>query len=168
MALPRKFGSMKRKPLPRGVSINKKGPLTTLWELFRDKKLVNERDENGEITCQDWKLGLPPCGESLPSPDLHHIVGREEAPSLYFHHPNLVWLTRKCHDAAHSRDSSKPRAKAQDDEERQMEATPQRDAILGLQGQPETRNQGRPGRTVFSSVQNRNAPLLARKKEGFV
>lgn len=167
MAKLQKSGSMKRNPLKRGKFINKKGPLTTLWEVFRDKKLLRERNEEGLIECQDWKIGLPRCGVSVPSPDLHHIVGREEAPGLYFHHPNLVWLIREtCHAAAHSRNSSKPRAKAQDDEERQMEATPQRDAILGVQGQSEKRSNGKLGRTVFSSVQNRNAEILARESKG--
>lgn len=149
-------GSLKRSQL------RKKGPMTTLWDDFRDKKLLRERNDEGVIECQDWRIGLPRCGMSVPSPDLHHIIGREAAPVLYFHHPNLVWLVRACHDAAHNN----PRVsstEAQDDEERQMEATPQRDALLDLQRRPAQSNQGQLGAKILSNLQSTDAKELARK-----
>jgi hypothetical protein len=154
-------GSIKRSPL------KKKGPMATLWDDFRGKKLLRERNDEGVIECQDWKIGLPRCGVSVASPDLHHIIGREEAPALYFHHPNLVWLVRTCHDEAHLH-PRRPSTKASNDEERQMEATPQRDALLGIQRRPAQSNPGKPGTTIFSSVQNRNAEVLVKKSKGGV
>lgn len=87
---------LKRSPL------KSKGPKSTLWDAFRAKKAVRDRDEEGLIKCQDWKIGLPRCGVAIPSPDLHHIEGRDKRPDLYFDEENLVWLIRGCHDAAHN------------------------------------------------------------------
>lgn len=74
-----------------------------MWDAFRAKKFDREKNEEGLIRCQDTKLGLPHCGISRSSMDLHHIVGREAAPDLYFADENLVWLTRECHETAHKR-----------------------------------------------------------------
>lgn len=88
---------LKRSPL------KKKGPKSNLWDVFRAKKVARDRDEEGLIKCQDWKIGLPRCGVVIPSPDLHHIEGRDKAPGLYFDEENLVWLIRGCHDDAHNK-----------------------------------------------------------------
>ena len=157
---------MKRKPLPKGVTINKKGPLTTLWENFRAKKAVNERDEEGLLHCQDWRIGLPRCGIGRPELDLHHIIGREQAPSLYFHHPNLVWLTRDCHNAAHDRNPTQPSIEAENDPEGQMGAASSSSEVSPVQGRPSTLGARKPGRTVFSSVQSKNARFVERQEEG--
>jgi hypothetical protein len=76
--------------------------MATLWDDFRGKKLLRERNDEGEIECQDWKIGLPRCG-AVCRHRLTCIISLAERqhPALYFHHPNLVWLVRKCHDEAH-------------------------------------------------------------------
>lgn len=164
-ALPQKSG-LTRSALKRGKKwINQKGPKTTLWEDFRAKKANNDRNREGLIACEDWKIGLPPCGLSSGSPDLHHIFGREDRPDLYFAEPNLVWLIRACHDKAHDFYTAKSSTKAQDDAQRQVEATPQRDALLGVQGPAEPVGARQPRRTVYSSVQSRHAPILERNTE---
>lgn len=99
----KRSGNLKRKPLKRGKPPKKKGRLTTLWESFRAKKLIRDRDEEGTIVCQDYLIGLPRCNERSDNPDLHHVVGRDTNPSLYFDDKNLVWLVRDCHEAAHKR-----------------------------------------------------------------
>lgn len=180
----RRFGSMKRSPLkrgplPRGVYINRKGPMTTLWEEFRAKKLLRDQNGDGVIECQDWKLGLPPCGESSESPDLHHIEGREARPDLYFADSNLVWLLRGCHDAAHSQNTSGSVSEAEDDSLGQMEERPRPHrpeeaetassrSLSPVQGRPSERDYRHVGRTVFSSVQRRNAEVVVRQKEGSI
>ena len=72
------------------------------WRQFRNEKFDKDRDEEGLIKCQDFLVGLPRCYTARSTMDLHHLVGRESDPSRYFDHSNLVWLTRECHDAAHS------------------------------------------------------------------
>ena len=174
---PIKRQPLKRGQLSRGVYINKKGPLTTLWEEFRGKKLIRDRNGDGVIVCQDWKLGLPACGETSDSPDLHHIVGREAQPALYFVDSNLVWLVRGCHDAAHSQNTSSTSAEAEDDSERQVEERPRpprpekaqtasSGSLPSVQGRLGEDYHRKSGRTVFSSIQHRNAEVLDRKKEG--
>lgn len=95
-SLPRSGKPLKRSPL------KKRGHKTKLWEVFSAKKAEKDRNEEGLIKCQDYKLGLPACNESLARPDLHHLVGRDERPDLYFADENLIWLTRECHRAAHN------------------------------------------------------------------
>lgn len=90
-------GSLRRTPLKRT------GPKHDVWKAFRDEKAAKERDEEGLLYCQDYKIGLERCHIGRPELDLHHIIGREAEPKLYFEHSNLVWLTRECHDAAHNR-----------------------------------------------------------------
>lgn len=161
-----KSGLIRRKPLPRGVTINKRGPLTTLWENFRAKKLVRDKNRDGVIVCQDWKLGLPTCGLESESPDLHHALGREARPDLYFTNSNLVWLVRECHDKAHNRNTPKPSPETSNDPERQVGPTTQRDALLAVQGQPNSVGARPTGRTIYSSVQNRNAGFMGRDEKG--
>lgn len=90
-------GSLKRTKLKRT------GPKHQEWQMFRDAKAEGDRDEEGLLHCQDFKIGLPRCGIGRPSLDLHHVIGRNASPHLYYEYSNLVWLTRKCHDAAHNR-----------------------------------------------------------------
>jgi hypothetical protein len=94
----KKTGSIKRSKLKRV------GHIATLWQQFRAKEARRVEDEEGLIKCQDHKMGLPRCGIARQSSDmdLHHIKGRNEAPSLYFDRSNLVWLTRECHNEAHN------------------------------------------------------------------
>lgn len=91
---------LKRSPL------KSKGPKSTKWEKFRNEKAVRDRDEEGLIKCQDWKIELPRCGVAIPSPDLHHIEGRDKRPDLVFSESNLVWLIRSCHQLVHDRINS--------------------------------------------------------------
>jgi hypothetical protein len=86
----------RKKPLPA------KGRKSRAWQEFRDQKAKRDCDEEGLIKCQDWKIGLPRCGIAIPNPDLHHVVGRETDPRLYFEESNLIWLHRGCHNEAHS------------------------------------------------------------------
>lgn len=158
-----KSGLIRRKPLPRGIYLNKKGPMATLWDAFRSKKLERDKDEDGLIACQDWKIGLRRCGQRSASPDLHHVEGREARPDLYFSNGNLVWLVRGCHDKAHNRNTNKPSPKASHDTARQVGATPQRDALLAVQGSTSSFGARPTGRTLYSSVQHRNAGVLERE-----
>lgn len=86
--------------LKKGL-IKKIGPKQKEWKEFRDQKLIRDRDEDKIIICEDYKIGLPHCFGSSDSPDLHHIVGRDTRPDLYFDESNLVWLMRECHRKAH-------------------------------------------------------------------
>src|SRR5687767_6271534 len=112
-------GGLKRSGFLKQKPLNRKGPKATLWEQFRGKKLLRDLNGNETIVCQDYRIGLPRCGLSSPSPDLHHILGRDARPDLYFDDKNLVWLVRACHELSHSNTSS-PRTKAQDDAARQV------------------------------------------------
>lgn len=85
----------KKKALP------KRGRLANEWEAYRNQRLVRDRDSEGLIRCQDTVVGLPHCGYKAASPDLHHIVGRDTDPTLYFDDNNCIWLIRSCHDEAH-------------------------------------------------------------------
>lgn len=161
-----KSGLIRRKPLPGGIYLNKKGPMATMWDTFRGKKLERDKDEDGLITCQDWKIGLQRCGQRSTSPDLHHVEGREARPDLYFSDGNLVWLVRSCHDEAHDRNTNKSSSQASHDTARQVGAAPQRDALLAVQGSTSSFGARPTGRTVYSSVQSRNASVLEREKEG--
>lgn len=78
------------------------GPKSLEWQKFRNEKASRDKDEEGIIKCQDFRINLPRCGVGLPDMDLHHIQGRDARPSLYFEESNLVWLTRSCHNDAHN------------------------------------------------------------------
>lgn len=88
-------GPLKRSPL------KKRGAKSDAWKKFRDAKLAADVDEEGLVRCQDAELGLRHCGYSVSNPDLHHIIGRDQRPDLYFSDENLVWLRRTCHELAH-------------------------------------------------------------------
>lgn len=81
----------------------KSGKKPVEWKKFRDQLAETERDDDGILYCEGHKIGLPRCGIGLPELDLHHVVGREVDPKLYFERSNLVWLTRSCHEKAHGR-----------------------------------------------------------------
>lgn len=86
---------LKRTPIKRrGVQAN-------AWQLYRDGKAETDRDDEGLLYCEDYKIGLDRCGIGRPELDLHHIVGRAEDPKLYYDEDNLVWLDRHCHRKAH-------------------------------------------------------------------
>lgn len=87
--------------LSRNKPIRRKGSRTLAWEAFRKVKLESDRDEEGLIKCQDYKVGLPRCGIAIPSPDLHHIEGRDG--DLLLDESKMVWLVRACHETCHQR-----------------------------------------------------------------
>lgn len=93
----KRTGFLKRSP------IRKVGSLTQKWREFATAKAARDLDDDGLLRCQDYQLGLPRCGyaRERPQMDLHHIIGRNERPDLYFTEDNLVWLTRACHEKAH-------------------------------------------------------------------
>lgn len=74
------------------------------WAAYRNATAQNSLDEDGLIRCEDHKMGLPACGIAREpnQMDLHHVIGRNERPDLYFDRSNLVWLTRECHGEAHN------------------------------------------------------------------
>lgn len=88
--------------MSRTTSINRSGRLAKVWKEFRDSTFEKEKDEEGLIKCQDWKIGLPRCGIALPNMDLHHIEGRDG--KLLTDRSKMVWLTRKCHRKIHGTD----------------------------------------------------------------
>lgn len=162
MAISNKPGSLKRKPLKRSGWLNRKGPRTTLWDVFVDQERKKARDEEGLIECEDYKIGLPPCHRRVPSPDLHHTKGRDGL--LLLDRSKMVWLVRECHQKADNlKNNSRP--KTTDDSARPVGATPQRDALLGVQGRAQIASSRRPRRTIFSSVQNPDAHIMERKRE---
>ena len=81
--------------------IKAKGRRTIEWEEFRNAAFEAEKDDDGIIMCEDYKIGLPRCGIGLPSMDLHHILGRDG--ELLTDRTKMVWLTRDCHKLEHSR-----------------------------------------------------------------
>lgn len=95
------MSQLKRSPLKRAKFLKKRGPLSIKWEDFRNLKFLKDRDEQGLILCQDVEAGMKPCYILTDKPDLHHLVGRAEDPSLYFEESNLIWVTRNCHQIIH-------------------------------------------------------------------
>lgn len=85
--------------LKRSGQIPKKGRLSKLWENFRNAEFENDKDEEGLIRCQDYKIGLPRCGIARDEMDLHHTEGRDG--KLLLDKSKMVWLTRECHQKAH-------------------------------------------------------------------
>lgn len=90
---------IQRKKLLSGSPIRRRGKKADAWKAFRDEKALRDRDEDGDIACQDSRIGLRRCGNSLANPDLHHVFGRDG--NLLFDEKNMVWLTRSCHQKAH-------------------------------------------------------------------
>lgn len=105
--------SLKRSALSRGKPLKKRGERSLKWENFRNLKAARDCDEEGLIKCQDKSIGLPACGISIPSPDLHHIEGRDG--KLLFDESKMVWLTRECHNEAHHRNNSSSSRQTKDD-----------------------------------------------------
>lgn len=147
--------------LRRGKPIKQQSPRSIKYEDFRKLKLVKDRDEEGLIHCQDHLIGLPACGIAIPTPDLHHTQGRDG--ELLFDEPKMVWLTRECHNTAHNTRSS--RAEAKDDPQRPLEATPQRDAILGVQGRSTQRDSRDTRPKIYGSVQSLHANVVVREEK---
>ncbi len=114
MALQRSSGSIKKSPLKKGKPIRKLGPRAKAWLQFRNAKAERDRDEDGLLQCEDWKIGLPKCGIGRPSLDLHHTKGRDGG--LLTDERFVVWVTRSCHDAAHNNTNS-TRTETEDDSE---------------------------------------------------
>lgn len=100
MAIPRK-SFLTRSPLQRGKILNRKGRISEAWENFRNEEFEKDKNDEGLIRCQDYKIGLPACGISRSEMDLHHTEGREG--KLLFDKSKMVWLTRECHKAEHAR-----------------------------------------------------------------
>lgn len=161
----RKFGLVKTWLKKDQNPIIQQSPRSIKYQDFRNLKAIKDRDEEGLLHCQDYLVDLPRCGIARLSLDLHHTEGRNG--DLLFDESKMVWLTRSCHERAHN-NSSSTRTKTKNDPQRPLEATPQRNAILGLQGRPETRGNGQIGSKVHYSIQSGNAGLLERQKEKFV
>lgn len=87
--------------LLRTTLIKAKGPRAIAWEKFRNETFENEKDDEGLIRCQDYLIGLEPCGIARDKMDLHHIYGRDG--KLLLDRSKMVWLTRECHQKAHER-----------------------------------------------------------------
>jgi hypothetical protein len=87
-------------PLKRSI-LRATGQVSKAWKEFRNAKLIRDRAERDTIVCQDFLIGLAPCGTANSSPDLHHVFGREG--ELLFDETHMVWLTRKCHIEAHEK-----------------------------------------------------------------
>lgn len=64
---------------------------------FRDEKFRRDQDDEGFVRCGCLRIGLPDCGRYSNTPDLHHIIGRDINPALYYDESNLVWLHPDCH-----------------------------------------------------------------------
>lgn len=94
MALQRSSTPLKR------TGLKKFGPTAKKWQEFRNAKAEKDRDEEGLLHCQDWRIGLPRCGIGRPSLDLHHVHGRDG--KLLFDESKMVWLTRECHNVSHN------------------------------------------------------------------
>lgn len=93
--------TLTRSPLKRSRKpIKQKSPRSLKYDDFRNLKAVKDRDEEGLLHCEDYKIGLPRCGIARPNLDLHHIKGRDG--DLLFDESQMAWLTRECHDAAHN------------------------------------------------------------------
>ena len=90
---------LKRSILKRSGHINKTGSRTVAWRQFRNLKAERDRDEDGLLKCEDWKLRLPQCHLEAESLDLHHLEGRDG--SLLLDESKLIWLSRPCHQLAH-------------------------------------------------------------------
>lgn len=80
--------------------LKRRGRKANAWERFRNEKFERDKDEEGLIRCQDYRIGLSRCGVALPEMDLHHILGREG--DLFLDETKMVWLTRDCHNEAHN------------------------------------------------------------------
>lgn len=144
--------------------LKSKGPQTTLWETFREKKAKLDRDDEGLIKCQDWMMGLPRCGVAIPSPHLHHIFNRDARPDLYFHNSNLVWLVEGCHDLAHDKYSSRTSTQASYDTKRRLETKTSRNALSSVQGRPETRSKGDSRTEVPGYLSSVDARFVVKEK----
>ena len=81
-----------RKSIPKRF-----GNVSEEWKKFRDAKY--ERDGGETIRCECYKLGFKKCYQL--GNNLHHIVGRNEEPQLYYDENNLVWLSGEHHNMVH-------------------------------------------------------------------
>lgn len=142
-----------------------RGPKAEAWKAFRDAKAKRDRDEEGFIKCQDWKIGLKPCRRWRQSPDLHHIINRDARPDLYFDETNLIWLVRECHDEAHNKDTDSSSSKTENDPSGPLEEAASDYTILGLQRRAAEGAQRDPGAEVYSEILGANARLLEHQKE---
>lgn len=168
------MGLKRTSSLKRGGRLNKgwlkkKGHRGTLWDVFVEQERKKARNAEGLIACEDYRLGLPACHRSIPTPDLHHTEGRDGA--LLLDRSKMVWLTRDCHKKAEklrsaSHNSDKPVPEAPYDAERHLEETSSSPSVFPVQGRTQTFSKGDARRTVYSSVQRRHAPIVERKKEG--
>lgn len=149
--------------LKRGKPICRKGPRATLWENFAEQEAVKDRDEEGLIKCEDYKIGLPRCGVAVPRPDLHHVLGRDG--NLLLDKKHLVWLVRPCHELAHNPPSSTS-PKTENDSTGQVGQAPSSSQVSPVQGRSSIGGPRKPGRTIYSSVQSRHAPVMEQKREG--
>lgn len=93
---------LKRNGFLKRSNLKKFGPKAQKWKNFRNAYAEECRDEEGLIKTEPERVGLPREGISIPEPDLHHIIGRDERPDLYYDKSNLVWLTREQHERVHN------------------------------------------------------------------
>lgn len=92
--------------LGRGKPLVRRGHRSTLWDAFSAKVAEEERNADGLIQCAG-------CKQFFPRPDLHHKLGKNSYPELYFVRSNLTWLCRgpgsnECHAKAHSVSDRRP------------------------------------------------------------
>ena len=165
MGLPRNSSLRKSGSFLKRSPLRKRGRKTTLWDDFSAKKAIKDRDEEGLIKCQDWKVGLRRCEIAIPRPDLHHVVGRENAPELYFAESNLVWLTRNCHDAAHGRNTYYTSPKAPHDPKGQVGQEASSSKVLPVQGRLEGTGEGGLGRAIRRDISRTDAEILEQQKK---
>lgn len=88
------------RPLLRGTKLKQHGERSDGWRKFRNQQFQLDQNDERLIRCEDVKLGLPKCGISRLTMDLHHTKGRDG--KLLYDRSKMVWLTRECHEIVHS------------------------------------------------------------------
>lgn len=96
----KRSSTLTRKSLSRKTSLKKVGERGQKYQDLRNAKFERDKDDEGLIRCQDYKIGLPACGIARSEMDLHHTEGRDG--ELLFDESKMVWLTRECHNEAHN------------------------------------------------------------------
>ncbi len=158
--------AIKRSGRLRTTSLKKVGPMAIKWKKFRDEKFDRDKNEDGLVKCQDYLLGLPRCGIARISMDLHHLVGRQERPDLYFRDSNLVWLTRECHNAAHSNNSDQASTETQNDAKRRMEKASSGHTVLSVQRRLEDIGERQLKPAILGDFLRTDAAIMEHHKKG--
>lgn len=153
--------------IKRNKPIQKKGHLSTLWEVFAAKLIDERRESDGKVAC-----AIHPQ-ERLETPDAHHIIDKTERPDLYFYKPNIIHVCRighgEIHDGTHHIRTDILESKLQaDGYARKSPSLHQIRQGSGLRrnGTLATKVQTRKAQTVFSSGSSRDNDLLPRPTTG--